>query len=56
MTNEKLAILGGTPTIPKGTIPAETLDKLFRQMVLPKEAEDAAMWMSRSITARDAAA
>ncbi len=43
MTNEKLAILGGTPTIPKGTIPAETLDKLFRQMVLTKEAEDAAM-------------
>ena len=43
MKNEKLALLGGTPTIPKGMIPAETLDKLFRQMVLTKEAEDAAM-------------
>ena len=43
MKNEKLALLGGTPTIPKGTIPAETLDKLFRQMVLTKEAEDAAL-------------
>ena len=43
MANEKLAILGGTPAIPKGTISEETLDKLFRPMVLTKEAEDAAM-------------
>ena len=41
MTNEKLAILGGTPVIPKGMIPEDKYDSLFRAMVLTKEAEDA---------------
>lgn len=43
MKPEKLAILGGEPTIPNGSIPAETYDKLFRAMVLTQEAEDAAL-------------
>ena len=47
MTNEKLAILGGTPVIPKGMIPEDKYDSLFRAMVLTKEAEDAAMEVIR---------
>ena len=43
MTQEKLAILGGTPTIPEGTISPETYDKLFRKMILTDEAKTAAM-------------
>ncbi|MBR6762201.1 MAG: aminotransferase class V-fold PLP-dependent enzyme, partial [Clostridia bacterium] len=43
MKQEKLAILGGTPVIPEGRIDPETYDKLFRKMVLTKEAEEAAL-------------
>ncbi|MBR5444523.1 MAG: aminotransferase class V-fold PLP-dependent enzyme, partial [Clostridia bacterium] len=43
MSKEKLAILGGTPVIPAGTISAEKHDKLFRKMILTDEAKAAAM-------------
>ena len=43
MSQETLAILGGEPTIASGSIPTETYDKLFRAMVLTKEAEEAAL-------------
>ena len=40
---DKLALLGGTPVISPGDVPAETFDKLFRKMVLTEEAKAAAM-------------
>ncbi len=43
MSKDLLAILGGTPTIPAGSIPPETYDRLFRKMVLTDAARAAAM-------------
>ena len=43
MKEEKLAVLGGEPVIPAGSIPAETADRLFRKMILTDEAKAAAM-------------
>ena len=43
MKNNTLAILGGNPVITPDNVSAETKDKLFRAMVLTREAKDAAM-------------
>ncbi len=40
---EKLAILGGTPVITPGCLPADDYDRIFRRMVLTEEAKAAAM-------------
>ena len=41
--NSSLALLGGYPVVTPEKISAETKDKLFRAMVLTREAKDAAM-------------
>ena len=53
MTQSKLALLGGAPVVPEGMISPEDHDRLFKAMILTKEAEDAALDVIRKGTFSD---